>query len=727
MLSTPFNLLISKNLNILSDTLKRRQTFAEKLKKETQNFNEKNKIKNEPEICSILEGKNDGNLQTNVFEWLSVVSLDERIKICTIQDRWLTSILIQMYLLFEKNNEIKFEPNEEMKVFFASSNSLNSFKLLNNQFSPNDEKKISNEKEGEEISHKPKEIEPENYDLFFYKKFFSEINVEKEQKENNEEKENIIKEFIETIKIISLEKDNDLDTIIISSDLLSNLEKFRRFFKFFSNDNYFKEWLYPYQSENSFFNFYMPIWMRGNNVCFSFCQLIIGFIEQHILLNYEYFYLTNKIYELNKINEIHNHYSINIEEENDSDDRLVRNTSKTTAALTTQSKNKELSIYEDDDSFSLNSETSIIVVQNQINKNINIPYNKSSNNNSINNNIPDKIFSINCNSFYDKAINDYCIITNNNLKALHSLYVEKLEIIEKIIKENFQDKFEITFGHYGSFFTGLSIEGSDIDICIYYKPKENKIDFFKELYELLKKQKPLLYEINIIDSFEMSLFKLKIDITEDVKNKIPLYNYLDYEDLTKIKIDITFNQNKEYLDNCEKNVDYIKNEIKNYPQIKPVLLYLKRYFKKMDMNKVFYGGINSFSLFLLILNVIKSEQRDDPNNYIGNFQLLYLVLKKFSSFNFEFQGIGKDSYDYNLEFINKKGNLYILSPLNERNVASSRCNAIKITKTFLNAFNIITYQITLFKNAFNTGYNPFNQIPINFIIALFNSQINFLK
>ena len=879
MLSTPFNLLISKNLNILSDTLKRRQTFAEKLKKETQNFNEKNKIKNEPEICSILEGKNDGNLQMNVFEWLSVVSLDERIKICTIQDRWLTSILIQMYLLFEKNNEIKFEPNEEMKVFFASSNSLNSFKLLNNQFSPNDEKKISNEKEGEEISHKPKEIEPENYDLFFYKKFFSEINVEKEQKENNEEKENIIKEFIETIKIISLEKDNDLDTIIISSDLLSNLEKFRRFFKFFSNDNYFKEWLYPYQSENSFFNFYMPIWMRGNNVCFSFCQLIIGFIEQHILLNYEYFYLTNKIYELpyhkkilkiykqnknlqilinkmpkkfrymlsennienlvnkvlnakncseintkikemcnkvylekynyllfdknpfskdelsksifkeleyyfeninkkntiekfidiisflgfkevikfrhlfffyykkiiinclkkilkreeekknkiNKINEIHNHYSINIEEENDSDDRLVRNTSKTTAALTTQSKNKELSIYEDDDSFSLNSETSIIVVQNQINKNINIPYNKSSNNNSINNNIPDKIFSINCNSFYDKAINDYCIITNNNLKALHSLYVEKLEIIEKIIKENLQDKFEITFGHYGSFFTGLSIEGSDIDICIYYKPKENKIDFFKELYELLKKQKPLLYEINIIDSFEMSLFKLKIDITEDVKNKIPLYNYLDYEDLTKIKIDITFNQNKEYLDNCEKNVDYIKNEIKNYPQIKPVLLYLKRYFKKMDMNKVFYGGTNSFSLFLLILNVIKSEQRDDPNNYIGNFQLLYLVLKKFSSFNFEFQGIGKDSYDYNLEFINKKGNLYILSPLNERNVASSRCNAIKITKTFLNAFNIITYQITLFKNAFNTGYNPFNQIPINFIIALFNSQINFLK
>ena len=151
MLSTPFNLLISKNLNILSDTLKRRQTFAEKLKKETQNFNEKNKIKNEPEICSILEGKNDGNLQMNVFEWLSVVSLDERIKICTIQDRWLTSILIQMYLLFEKNNEIKFEPNEEMKVFFASSNSLNSFKLLNNQFSLNDEKKISNEKEGEEI------------------------------------------------------------------------------------------------------------------------------------------------------------------------------------------------------------------------------------------------------------------------------------------------------------------------------------------------------------------------------------------------------------------------------------------------------------------------------------------------------------------------------------------------------------------------------------------------
>ena len=846
MLSTPFIFFDSKNFGFLADTLKKRQNFLEKLVKETKNLYGKNKINKETEILSLLKGKNGEKLQSNVLKWFSELSFEDKQKICAIQDKWLTSVLIQMYLLFEKNNNIQFEPTEEMKIFFSGSNSLNSFKLLINEFSPNDEIKNGNEKEEEEISKNRISKEEEINDLFFYKKYFNVI--EKAQNEKDEEKENIMKDLIQSFKIISLGKDNDLDAIIISSDLLSNLEKFKRYFKFFSNDNYFKEWIFPFKHKNNIFNFYMPSWMRNNNLCFSFCQLIIGFIEQHILLNYEYFYLTNNIYKLiskniierlvnvvindknysakitimreilnkvylekfnyllfdknlltkdefhlpifkelecffkninqdkekiklidvlsflgfneviksryyfyfhykktiincltdklieeeknknknlkiNQINEIHNYYKTKNEDNND-DDKLVRNISKTTAS--TNNKNKDLSTC-GDDSVSFKSDTNIMIDLNKDNnKNANTPFINNYNINNMNN-TPDKMFSMYCNYYYNKAINDYCLITNNNLRALKCLYVEKLELIEKIITDNLKDKFEITFGHYGSFFTGLSIEGSDMDICIYYKAIDNnKFVFYDELYELLKKQKPLLYEITPINSIEMPLFKLKIDITEEIKKIMPLnnfYNYIDYEDLTTIKIDITFDKNKEYLDNCLKNVEYIKNEINNYPQIKPVLLYLKRYFKKMDMNKVFLGGINSFSLFLLILNVIKSEQKQNPNNYIGIGQLLYLVLRKFSFFNFANTGIGADSYDYNLKFVNDKRNLYILSPINGKNVASIRCKTEKISKTFLNGYNILSFQINYFlRNAFNNGLYPCNQI--SSIICLFNSKIN---
>jgi hypothetical protein len=178
MISTPFNFLALKNQNFLSDTLKLRQIFAEKVFEETKNLIGENKIQNESEIYLPLEGKNGLSLQSNVFKWLSELSLEERIKLCTIQDEWLTSILIQMYLLFEKNNNIEFEPTDEMKIFFSNSNSLNSSKLSINEFSPNDEIKNSNKREGEEIEQNQIQNNAENEDIFFYKKYFKALDKE---------------------------------------------------------------------------------------------------------------------------------------------------------------------------------------------------------------------------------------------------------------------------------------------------------------------------------------------------------------------------------------------------------------------------------------------------------------------------------------------------------------------------------------------------------------------
>ena len=143
------------------------------------------------------------------------------------------------------------------------------------------------------------------------------------------------------------------------------------------------------------------------------------------------------------------------------------------------------------------------------------------------------------------------------------------------------------------------------------------------------------------------------------------------------------------------------------------------------MNKVFYGGISSFSLFLLVLNVIKSEQRFVKNN-IEESELLFLVLKKFSTFDFDSKGIGIDNYDYQLETSNQEKKIYILNPLNGLNVSNGKCKAEKLRCIFSYAFNLISSELNYFKNIFDNGYSPFNINPINSIVALLNTRFNLI-
>ena len=896
MITNPF-ISLSSQLNIL---IEEHQKFAKDLFKKRKIFYEKDNS-NETFSSFVQE------LQTKVLTWFSNLNLEEKIKVCTFQNKWLIQILIQIYLLYENNNKIKFKPSNEMKIFFNELNSLNSFKLLYNNISPNDEIKSSNEKEEKEIKSNEKKIEIEEENLYFYKTYFISNKIKDDK---NEDKQNFEKEILKSIKIISLNDiDNEFDTITFSSDLLSDQKKFKRCFKFFSNDNYFKDLIKIFKDKNGVLNFKMPTWMKINS-CFSFCQILFGFLEQNILLNYEYFYYTNQLYDeltyfkkiqkiyeenqnienilnnkskyfeqifsesiiksiieiiktkkkflkineklrniCNKVyfdnfnyplfdrnilykdvlnisiykelksfiednknekqkckklidklsflnfNEVINsrqfiyllyrkkiiNYFTNIEtdklkqlennkkneelkeekninknnisienklednnkinninkintlysQKEDSDDKLVRIISN--SSITTKNESEHLSVYSDD-SLSINSDISPMIDKDKIkNKNI-INNTLLPNNNYINNNMNinfiNNIFSTYCYSYYDKAINNYLLITKTNLTILNNLKEQKLKIIENIIINNLKDKFDLMFGYYGSHFTGLSIEGSEIDICLVYKQKNNiNLNFCEELYKLLLKQKPLIYNIIYIFNTEIPLLKIEIDITDEIK-KMPLknlYGYIDYEDINKIKIDINISDNKEYLELSKKNVEYVKKQIEIYHQIKPILLILKRYFKKMKMNKVFHGGISSYSLFLLILNVIKSELKGNPNAQIGNSQLLFLTLKKFSFFNFGYKGIGIDNYDYVLGIDNFEENLYIISPLTGKNVAKGRCKGEKLKKAFSNAYYLLACEINYFRNFFNIGFNPFNKPPINSIVALFNSNIKFFN
>ena len=144
-----------------------------------------------------------------------------------------------------------------------------------------------------------------------------------------------------------------------------------------------------------------------------------------------------------------------------------------------------------------------------------------------------------------------------------------------------ESKYEIKYGHYGSHFTELAIEGSDIDILIYYKNKngEKNKDFFKDILFILNQHEDKFESIQPILTASVPVIKLQIGIKNDIKDlKLEHMGYLEgYWEFDKINFDLTFTQNEqEYLHN-QQIVDYIKKSIITYPMITYLLLLIKRY------------------------------------------------------------------------------------------------------------------------------------------------------
>ena len=209
------------------DQLKLMKILIDEMKK-SENVSQKNKTKTLKEIK-----------QDKVLSWLFKLSLEDRIKMSTINNPLLGKIIFQSY---KENQGIAFKPRKEM----------------------------------------------------------AKIELENEKANRNE---SIEKEFLEKfLNIIS----SDINIITLNEEILSDSEKFKKCFKSLTNDKYFSDLLFPVDKQSKMF--ILPSWMSDNENL-TFCQIILGFFEQNIILNYEYFYFKDKIYTYK------DHYVIKIYEE----------------------------------------------------------------------------------------------------------------------------------------------------------------------------------------------------------------------------------------------------------------------------------------------------------------------------------------------------------------------------------------------------------------------------
>ena len=299
MCSIPYSLLSKVDSSILPIShIQEHQNFCKLFSKAQSTYERKNEDNN-----NIIESNSPDNNKVNqnqlkIWSWFENLSLEQKIKICTIKNRWLVKIIIQLYFIYVIDNRSTFNPTNDMDILFSNQKNyqnIGGFLYKNIQIIPN----YNNRKNY--IGYN----EDDYCKLYFNIK---ESDFSRIKKNTSEEQIQLEKKLLENIILLSIE-DESLDTISLSKDLLKDMKNLKRIFFFFSDKNFLKDWLTPFNYSN-YYNFTYPGWMHSNDKL-TLCKILAGIFEQQILLLYEYFFYSKKLYEFPGINSIIDIYKEN--------------------------------------------------------------------------------------------------------------------------------------------------------------------------------------------------------------------------------------------------------------------------------------------------------------------------------------------------------------------------------------------------------------------------------
>ena len=208
------------------------------------------------------------NLQISVFSYLSKMSINELIKICSINSKWFIDIVHQLILfsrlesqllkfLDEKSNNKNNDNINENIILEGNNQFTNYFETKENKFIPLSKKK------------------PEDTSIDFIQSIrYLTVNLNNEKKQYN-------------------------NILTLSSDFLSNFAIFKDTFLKISKEECFKFPIRIIPNDNNktnfnktIYNFELPQWFNKKET-FSVSELICAYFEQIILLHYQYYVLYN--------------------------------------------------------------------------------------------------------------------------------------------------------------------------------------------------------------------------------------------------------------------------------------------------------------------------------------------------------------------------------------------------------------------------------------------------
>lgn len=547
-----------------------------------------------------------------------------------------------------------------------------------------------------------KEYENSNENEFLkdgrYNSFLDEevdSNKEETQEDTNKDvksqDEKIEMNLLKFLKFFSIETDYDILTF--DNKLSLNSELLKKYLKYYSNNCCFQEqdYILPIQLNDEWY-FPLPSWINSKE-SLSLDDILASIIELKILINYEYFCLTKTIYENSKINEAFKNKEEKINEFINYGEKFPDITKKifhsNNLIYVANESNKNISelIKKKEFIFLYHKIEILVKLKNDI-------YNCKTNDEKIKK-LFEEITSYDTDDIINSKYSIYpyfrkflfdCFIQNyndiliyenkkleklkinqfavleieiemiyktilNNKSKLNPLKQKKIEELKETLKNLLDKDFEkIEFLEYGSYKTGLDIEISDIDILIYYQEKKqslNEIQFGEKLYSLLQKEdinnleiKKILY----VSNNAVPRIILIYDISKEINFNLDLScKYFQLDEITKIKIDLTFTNNNERLKLTNQMTEHINGLLEQYNQFKRLIFIQKIFFHKEKRDEVYRGGISSLCIIFFTKNIFIMNKQINNNSTCS--EILLQISKKFSNYNYS-TGIDENGRDF---------------------------------------------------------------------------------
>lgn len=303
------------------------------------------------------------------------------------------------------------------------------------------------------------------------------------------------------------------------------------------------------------------------------------------------------------------------------------------------------------------------------------------------------------NMFYiqlSKEISDFSMTVIYHKQLLNKTRKDTITRITTLITNSLQKDYSIEINFYGSYATDFSIESSDIDILIGFKPidpvMESKTEnILLQLSKAFIDEKDCFSKVEPICTASVPIIKLECNILKSLDSEttasIRQSYAFNFEEIFTIKFDITFAQMNPLKEHPTlKEVEFIKETAVIFPQLKQLLFVLKRYLKIQKLNSCFHGGLSSFSLFFLLIAFIKIRN----GRATGSGEILFDFFDFYSKLDFSHYTINvnlDNPYVYHSE--DSISPISILDPFTLLNVAKSSFLVREIKSSFLKALNYL--------------------------------------
>lgn len=181
----------------------------------------------------------------------------------------------------------------------------------------------------------------------------------------------------------------------------------------------------------------------------------------------------------------------------------------------------------------------------------------------------------------------------------------KLEIIVKSIFT--KAKMEV----FGSFVTGLSIPGADVDVCFMNIEEDELNALYIIAYTLVK--------LNICHSFNIL-----------VHAQVKILRYIDKE--LGVRFDVCINQKS-----SRKTTDFIAKQVKKYVYLRPLVLLVKFFLSTRQLNETYSGGIGSFLISCMVLHFLQMHESAHNEKALHASTLTSLLLEFFNFYSFDYK------------------------------------------------------------------------------------------